>query len=87
MGIFRMSKPRAPETVPTDTVVPVPFMDDQQYGRTLCVHFTYQFNDVLDAEKLQRSLQRLLEIGEWRKLGARVRLNVRAPVYSGIYGS
>ncbi|KAL5365927.1 hypothetical protein BJX96DRAFT_182057 [Aspergillus floccosus] len=69
-------KPPGPELVPTDTVVPVPLMDDQQLGRNSCVHHTYIFNDVLDTDKLQRSLQRLLEIGGWRKLGARVRMNL-----------
>ncbi|KAE8321612.1 hypothetical protein BDV39DRAFT_210539 [Aspergillus sergii] len=32
------------------------------------------FNDVLDAEKLHNALSKLLEIGDWRKLGGRLRI-------------
>lgn len=35
-----------------------------------------RFNDVLDAEKLADALSRLLEIGDWRKLGGRLRFKV-----------
>jgi hypothetical protein len=76
----------APAKVPTDIIVPFHTFDSSPYLRTLILNFTYRFDDVLDAEKLRTSLERLLEIGDWRKLGARVRLNVscrRAP-YSKI---
>lgn len=36
------------------------------------------FNDVLDAEMLNNSLSRLLEIGDWRKLGGRLERGVRS---------
>jgi hypothetical protein len=35
-----------------------------------------RFNDVLDAEKLHDALSELLEIGDWRKLGGRLRFKV-----------
>ncbi|KAI7198592.1 hypothetical protein KC316_g3977 [Hortaea werneckii] len=38
-------------------------------------HFFSRFDDVLDPEKLRKALERLLQIGGWRKLGARLRLN------------
>jgi hypothetical protein len=66
----------APATVPTDTVVPFHTFDSSPYLRTLILNFTYRFDDVLDVDKLRTSLERLYEIGDWRKLGARVRLNV-----------
>lgn len=34
------------------------------------------FNDVLDANMLNTSLSRLLEIGDWRKLGGRLKRDV-----------
>lgn len=40
------------------------------------VVWVMRFNDVLDAQKLNDSLSRLLEIGDWRKLGGRIRCKV-----------
>jgi hypothetical protein len=37
------------------------------------------FNDVLDANMLNASLSRLLEIGDWRKLGGRLKRGVSIP--------
>lgn len=79
MRLFSRSKPPAPEPVPTDKVVPVPLLDDQPRWHQRCVHYGYLFNDVLDSDKLRQALQRLIEIGEWRKLGARIRMNVNHP--------
>lgn len=49
------------------------FWDAQDVMQKLVLEFTYRFDDVLDAEKLKSSLERLLEIGGWRGLGARFR--------------
>jgi hypothetical protein len=68
--------PIAPATIPSDIVVPFHTFDSSPYLRTLILNFTYRFDDVLDVDKLRTSLERLFEIGDWRKLGARVRLNV-----------
>lgn len=59
-----------------DEVVPFRFWDEQDVPQKLVLEFTYRFDDVLDAEKLKSSLERLLEIGEWRGLGARFKKNV-----------
>jgi hypothetical protein len=40
------------------------------------VDWVMRFNDVLDADLLKKSLSRLLEIGDWRKLGGRFRYRV-----------
>lgn len=40
------------------------------------VDWLMRFNDVLDAEKLKTSLSRLLEIGDWKKLGGRLQRKV-----------
>ncbi|KAJ5681415.1 uncharacterized protein N7477_001355 [Penicillium maclennaniae] len=37
------------------------------------VNWVMRFNDALDAQKLHDSLSRLLDIGDWRKLGGRIR--------------
>lgn len=41
------------------------------------VDWVMRFNDLLDADMLKKSLSRLLEIGDWRKLGGRFRYGVR----------
>jgi hypothetical protein len=65
-----------PARVETDEVVPVHFFDDTEINKKLFVCWTLRFEDVLDTEKVHESLRRLLEMGEWRKLGGRLRLNV-----------
>ncbi|KAK6206801.1 hypothetical protein QIS74_13289 [Colletotrichum tabaci] len=60
--------------VATDDVYPVHFFDDTKPFREMLLNWTLRFDDVLDAEKLHVSLSKLLEIGDWRKLGGRMRL-------------
>ncbi|KAH8674177.1 hypothetical protein BX600DRAFT_495474 [Xylariales sp. PMI_506] len=59
----------------TDDVYPIHPLDDQENFRNIMLGLTLRFNDVLDAEKLHEALSRLLEHGDWRKLGGRYRLN------------
>ena len=56
-------------------VVPFRFWDEQDSVQKLVLEFTYRFDDVLDVAKLKLSLERLLEIGEWKGLGARLKRN------------
>lgn len=52
------------------------------------VSWTMRFNDVLDVEKLHNALSRLLEIGDWRKLGGRLRFKVwRKPFFVAWHNS
>ena len=51
-------------------------LDDTKTLRSIVVTWTLCFNDVLDAGNLHASLSRLLEIGDWRKVGGRLRLKV-----------
>ncbi|KAF4619080.1 hypothetical protein G7Y89_g14770 [Cudoniella acicularis] len=74
MGVFQ-SKPVQLATVPTDAIVPVHSLDDTPVFRSMVLEFTLRFDDVLDPLKLRESLAQLLEIGDWKKLGARLRLN------------
>jgi hypothetical protein len=77
INLFK-SKPVAPERVPTDIVIPLHELDDTKTHRALCVDFSLRFDNVLDVEKLVGALERLIEKPGWRKLGARLRLNVCA---------
>jgi hypothetical protein len=68
--------PAAPATVPTDTIIPVHAWDDTALCRAAVLYDLMRFDDVLDAGRLRTSLEKLLLREGWRKLGARVRLNV-----------
>ncbi|KAL5361455.1 hypothetical protein BJX96DRAFT_185294 [Aspergillus floccosus] len=64
------SQKSPPPRIATDTVVPLNKVD-YLYDGTM--ELVLRFDDVLDPERLRQSLSRLLEIGNWRKVGARVR--------------
>lgn len=66
-----------PPSVESDDVYPVHMLDDTKTLRDIVVTWTLRFNDVLDADQLYASLSTLLEIGDWRKVGGRLRLKVR----------
>ncbi len=75
--LLRTSPARSlPPPVESDDVYPVHMLDDTKTLREIVVTWTLRFNDVLDADNLYASLSRLLEIGDWRKVGGRLRLKV-----------
>ncbi|KAM5350602.1 hypothetical protein ACJ41O_007107 [Fusarium nematophilum] len=74
-GLFRANKHAQPLRFEDDDVYPTSLMDDTKVYRDMMLTWTFCFNDVLDPEKLHSSLSRLLEIGDWRKFGGRLRLN------------
>ena len=59
----------------TEDIYPVHALDDTKTFR-MFINWTMCFNDVLDPEKLHNSLSRVLNIGDWRKLGGRLRVKV-----------
>jgi hypothetical protein len=59
----------------TEDIYPVHTLDDTKTFR-MFINWTMCFNDVLDPERLHNSLSRLLNIGDWRKLGGRLRVKV-----------
>lgn len=67
-----------PSGVDGDDVYPLHMLDDTKGCREYFLAWTLRFNDVLDAQQLHDSLSRLLEIGDWRKLGGRLCFNVRS---------
>ncbi|KAF3389565.1 hypothetical protein F1880_003451 [Penicillium rolfsii] len=58
-----------------DTIIPFHFWDDVPYTRGICLNVTLRFNEVLDTKKLHDAIERLLENGDWKKLGARLHQN------------
>ncbi|KAL3447668.1 hypothetical protein BJX65DRAFT_318068 [Aspergillus insuetus] len=75
MDFFAQRRAPRPERIPTDTVLPLPIWDDQQFRRAICLHVTFRFDEVLDTTALDLALCRLLNIGGWHRLGARLRMN------------
>jgi hypothetical protein len=69
-------QPTAPKRIPTDTIIPLHSRDDNFQNRNVSIDFTMRFDSVIDAQKLADALWKLLERPGWRKLGARLRLNV-----------
>ncbi|KAH7094420.1 hypothetical protein FB567DRAFT_3133 [Paraphoma chrysanthemicola] len=61
-------------TFDDDEIFPVGMLDGTKTLRNIVVTWTLRFNDVLDADLLHSSLSRLLETGDWRKAGGRLRL-------------
>ncbi|KAI0868946.1 hypothetical protein GGS24DRAFT_506236 [Hypoxylon argillaceum] len=65
----------SPPAVLTDKVVPVHYWD--HYSKDAVIDFTMRFDHKLDVGMLRRSLEKLLDRQDsWRRLGARVRLNI-----------
>ncbi|KAI0384055.1 hypothetical protein F5Y04DRAFT_234500 [Hypomontagnella monticulosa] len=71
----KSKEPKAPLTISSDTIVPLHRLDDVPINRNVILEYTMRFDDVLDPDKLRLSLEKLLERRDWRKLGARLRLN------------
>lgn len=61
----------------TDIIFPIHFVDQAGIIRASIINYTFRFNDVLEPEKLHDSLVKLLRIEGWRKLGGRLRKDVR----------
>lgn len=57
-------------------IYPLHGLDDTLLYRAL-ISRLMRFNDVLDADKLHEALLGLFEIGDWRKLGGRLRVKVK----------
>jgi hypothetical protein len=67
---FTSNQKQPPATGPKDSIVQLP---DIPPFYECNVEVALRFDSVLDPEKLQQSLKRLLEIGNWRQLGGRLR--------------
>jgi len=69
-------KLRSPPRIDTDQVIAINSFDDNSVNSSIVLYFTLRFDDVLDPEKLRAAFEKLLNRDGWRKLGARLRLNV-----------
>lgn len=68
-------KADGPAANPDDVVYPVHTLDGCKANH-VATGWVLRFDDVLDAEKLRSSLVRTLEIGDWKKLGGKIRRGV-----------
>jgi hypothetical protein len=67
----------APKPVSTDEIIPLYERDDTAPNRAISLEFTMVFDEILDADRLSSALWRLIDRPGWKRLGARLRLNVR----------
>ncbi|KAK7430416.1 hypothetical protein QQZ08_002935 [Neonectria magnoliae] len=75
MSFFK--KPAAPVPVPTDRVIQLHFWNDSPLYRRIALYNLKVFDDVLSPKKLRVSLEQLASYDTWRKLGARLRKDVK----------
>lgn len=76
MNFLFRSRPAQPATVSSDTIVPLRSWDTALSMRGTVLDTALIFHDVLDISKLHAALDQLYSTGNWRQLGARLRLNV-----------
>ncbi|KAI2710329.1 hypothetical protein CBS147332_6030 [Penicillium roqueforti] len=75
MGFFSSTQPPRPATVPSDEIIPLHFWNTALCMRGTVLDISLKFDDVLDTSKLRSALEELLEMKDWRQLGARLRMN------------
>lgn len=75
-SLFGPGNPQRPARVLTDEVFPLYDFDARPQVRDIIIGWTLRFDDILDAQKLNNALTRLVETGDWRKLGGRLRERV-----------
>lgn len=66
-----------PSVIPTDQVIPLHWFEDGAIWKKLVVYTLFVFDDALDAEKLHEALDKLVAREGYKKLGSRLRKNVR----------
>lgn len=69
--------------VDVDKITPVYAFDDTALNRVMPVCQVLRFLDILDPDVLRTSLETLLEIGDWKKLRGRWRIDVGEEIISG----
>lgn len=68
---------RRPERVLTDTVIRLATLENSLMMRSMCMNWTFRFEECLDTSMLEKSLEDLISKGpNWRKLGGHFRVNV-----------
>ncbi|KAM7202680.1 hypothetical protein V8F33_002606 [Rhypophila sp. PSN 637] len=67
-------KPAPAPRVPSDDVLPVHPIDGSTVIRNMTMGTGFRFNQVLDCDMIHGALVRLLKIGDWKRLGGRLRL-------------
>lgn len=66
-----------PERVHTDTVVKLATLENSLMMRSMCMNWTFRFEEKLDVDMLRSSLEDLIsKAPNWKKLGGRFRVNV-----------
>lgn len=76
LSFFQGVRPAAHLQDTDEDIFPTHLIDNADLIRPCIVSYTFRYQAVIDVSKLRDSLIALTEIGEWRKLRGRLRLNV-----------
>ena len=68
---------RAPEKNPSDQVIPLHWFEDGFMWKKVIVYTLLTFDEALDPDVLRKSLETLIGRKGYKKLGGRLRKNVR----------
>jgi hypothetical protein len=71
-----LAKP-APSIVASDKIIPLHWFEDGLMWKKVIVYTLFVFDDALDPEKLRIALEKLIQRDGYKKLGGRLRTNVR----------
>lgn len=77
-SLLKHTGPRRVANVPTDDVFQLNAIDQVGAISNMMGWTMLKFDQVLDPVKLQETLVSLIKTGDWRKLGGRLRRNVRS---------
>ena len=71
----------SPNIDPSDQVIPLHWFEDGFMWKKVIVYTLFVFDDVLDPDHLRQSLEALIARDGYKKLGGRLRKNVRTPTF------
>jgi hypothetical protein len=80
LSLFKAKE--VPSTLEADEVYPLFFLDNLSTGRVIVLSEALRFDAVLDPIKLRDALTRLIQQGDWKKLGGRLRTQVKNSAFS-----
>lgn len=80
LSLFKAKE--VPSISDADEIYPLFFLDNLSTGRVIVLSEALRFDAVLDPIKLRDALTRLIQQGDWKKLGGRLRTQVKTSTFS-----
>lgn len=80
LSLFKAKE--VPSISDADEIYPLFFLDNLSTGRVIVLSEALRFDAVLDPIKLRDALTKLIQQGDWKKLGGRLRTQVKTSTFS-----